>query len=79
MDARGIRQALVAPVPGDAADGVMVLGDRVGATASFTGEDVRLFKTLANHAGLSLEYDRLERAIARAPGAARGAERSRTR
>jgi diguanylate cyclase (GGDEF)-like protein len=43
----------------------MVLGDRVGATASFTSEDLRLFETLANHAGLSLEFDRLEQAITR--------------
>jgi diguanylate cyclase (GGDEF)-like protein len=66
MDSRGIRQALVAPVPGETRlTGVMVLGDRVGATASFTGEDLRLFETLADHAGLSLEYDRLEQAITR--------------
>jgi diguanylate cyclase (GGDEF)-like protein len=66
MDARGIRQALIAPVPGETRlTGVMVLGDRVGASSSFTGEDVRLFETLANHAGLSLEYDRLEQAITR--------------
>ncbi len=66
MDARGIRQVLIAPVPGETRlTGVMVLGDRIGATSSFTGEDVRLFETLANHAGLSLEYDRLEQAITR--------------
>ena len=66
MDARGIRQALVAPVPGETRlTGVMVLGDRVGASSSFTPEDLRLFETLASHAGLSLEYDRLEQAITR--------------
>ena len=66
MEARGIRQALIAPVPGETRlTGVMVLGDRVGASSSFTGEDVRLFETLANHAGLSLEYDRLEQAVTR--------------
>ena len=41
--------------------GVMVLGDRIGATPSFTDEDLRLFEALATHAGLSLELDRLER------------------
>ena len=41
--------------------GVMVLGDRIGATDSFTDEDLRLFEALATHAGLSLELDRLER------------------
>ena len=66
METRGIRQALIAPVPGETRlTGVMVLGDRVGASSSFTGEDVRLFETLANHAGLSLEYDRLEQAVTR--------------
>lgn len=66
MEQRGVRQALVAPVPGETRlTGVMVLGDRVGASSSFTPEDLRLFETLANHAGLSLEYDRLEQAITR--------------
>jgi len=59
---RGIAQALVAPVRGETRlAGVMVLGDRIGATPSFTDEDVRLFEALATHAGLSLELDRLER------------------
>ena len=39
----------------------MVLGDRIGATDTFTDEDLRLFEALAAHAGLSLELDRLER------------------
>ena len=52
---RGIAQALVAPVRGETRlAGVMVLGDRIGATPSFTDEDVRLFEALATHAGLSL-------------------------
>jgi diguanylate cyclase (GGDEF)-like protein len=59
---RGISQALIAPVRGETRlAGVMVLGDRVGATSSFTDEDLRLFEALASHAGLSLELDRLER------------------
>ena len=59
---RGIEQALVAPVRGETRlAGVMILGDRVGATTSFTDEDLRLFEALATHAGLSLELDRLER------------------
>jgi diguanylate cyclase (GGDEF)-like protein len=59
---RGIAQALIAPVRGETRlAGVMVLGDRIGATPSFTEEDVRLFEALATHAGLSLELDRLER------------------
>ena len=59
---RGIEQALIAPVRGETKlAGVMVLGDRIGATDSFTDEDLRLFEALAAHAGLSLELDRLER------------------
>jgi diguanylate cyclase (GGDEF)-like protein len=60
---RDISQALIAPVRGETRlVGVMVLGDRVGATSSFGDEDLRLFEALATHAGLSLELDRLERA-----------------
>ena len=59
---RGIEQALIAPVRGETPlAGVMVLGDRIGATDTFTDEDLRLFEALAAHAGLSLELDRLER------------------
>jgi diguanylate cyclase (GGDEF)-like protein len=66
LDLREIDQALVAPVPGETRlTGVMVLGDRIGAASSFTAEDLRLFETLANHAGISLEYDRLEQAVTR--------------
>ncbi len=62
LEERGIEQALVAPVRGETRlVGVMVLGDRIGATDSFTDEDLRLFEALAAHAGLSLELDRLER------------------
>jgi diguanylate cyclase (GGDEF)-like protein len=66
LEQRGIEEALIAPVPGETRlTGVMVLGDRAGAGAGFAGEDVRLFETLANHAGISLEYDRLEQAVTR--------------
>jgi len=59
---RGIEQALLAPVRGETRlAAVMMLGDRIGATDSFTDEDLRLFEALAAHAGLSLEFDRLER------------------
>ena len=66
LELRGIEQALVAPVPGETRlTGVMLLGDRIGASTSFTSEDLRIFETLANHTGVSLKYDRLEQAIAR--------------
>ena len=59
---RGIEQALLAPVRGETRlAGVMVLGDRIGAADAFSDEDLRLFEALADHAGLSLELDRLER------------------
>jgi diguanylate cyclase (GGDEF)-like protein len=57
---RGIEQAMVAPVRGETRlTGMMVLADRVDAR--FGEEDLRLFEALASHAGLSLEFDRLER------------------
>ncbi len=66
MWTRGVSEALVAPVPGETRlTGVMVLGDRAGAASSFSGEDVRLFETLAQHAGMSLEYDRMRELQAR--------------
>jgi diguanylate cyclase (GGDEF)-like protein len=66
LESRGIEQALVAPVPGETRlTGVMILGDRVGVTTSFSRSDLRLFETLAEHAGMSFEFDRLEQAIGR--------------
>ncbi len=66
MDEQGIEQLAVAPVPGETRlVGVMTLGDRLGAAASFSPADLRLFETLAGHAGMSLEFDRLEQAIRR--------------
>jgi diguanylate cyclase (GGDEF)-like protein len=62
----GITEAAIAPVPGETRlVGVMVLGDRLGAASDFTTSDLRLFETLAGHAGMSLEFDRLEQAIRR--------------
>ncbi len=62
----GMLDAAIAPVPGETRlVGVMLLGDRLGATAGFTKSDLRLFETLAGHAGMSLEFDRLEQAIRR--------------
>jgi diguanylate cyclase (GGDEF)-like protein len=62
----GITDAAIAPVPGETRlVGVMLLGDRIGAASHFTSSDLRLFETLAGHAGMSLEFDRLEQAIRR--------------
>jgi diguanylate cyclase (GGDEF)-like protein len=63
---QGIAEAAIAPVPGETRlVGVMLLGDRLGTASDFTKSDLRLFETLAGHAGMSLEFDRLEQAIRR--------------
>jgi diguanylate cyclase (GGDEF)-like protein len=62
----GIAAATIAPVHGETRlVGVMLLGDRVGVATDFSASDLRLFETLAGHAGMSLEFDRLEQAIRR--------------
>jgi diguanylate cyclase (GGDEF)-like protein len=62
----GLTQAAIAPVPGETRlVGVMLLGDRLGAGSDIGDADLRLFETLAGHAGMSLEFDRLEQAIRR--------------
>jgi len=62
----GLADAAIAPVPGETRlVGVMLLGGRLGATTGFSASDLRLFETLAGHAGMSLEFDRLEQAIRR--------------
>ncbi len=66
LAAHSIHEAAIAPVPGETRlVGVMIVGDRLGATPDFTRSDLRLFETLAGHAGMSLEFDRLEQAIRR--------------
>jgi diguanylate cyclase (GGDEF)-like protein len=66
MDEEGTELVAIAPVPGETRlVGVMLLSDRRGATAGFSPADLRLFETLAGHAGMSLEFDRLEQAIRR--------------
>jgi diguanylate cyclase (GGDEF)-like protein len=66
LETCGIEQALIAPVQGETRlTGVMILGDREGVQTSFSRSDLRLFETLAEHAGMSFEFDRLEQAIGR--------------
>ena len=58
LEAEEIRDALVAPVRGsDAVIGVMQVANRIEGT--FSDEDLKLFETLANHAGVSVENARL--------------------
>ena len=57
---------MVAPVPGETRLlGVMVLGEPLGPAPAFGASDLRLFEALAGHAGVSLEFDRLEQVIRR--------------
>ena len=66
LEQHRMSSAAIAPVPGETRlVGVMLLGERLGASAGFTASDLRLFETLAGHAGMSLEFDRLEQAIRR--------------
>jgi diguanylate cyclase (GGDEF)-like protein len=66
LEDHAIAEAAIAPVPGETRlVGVMLLGERLGASTDFSGADLRLFETLAGHAGMSLEFDRLEQAIRR--------------
>jgi diguanylate cyclase (GGDEF)-like protein len=56
----GIEDAMVAPLRGKRGTfGTMLVGNRVGDFSTFNEEDMRLFETLVNHAGVSLENGRL--------------------
>jgi hypothetical protein len=58
LDAEDITDALVAPVRGsDAVIGIMQVANRV--QGSFSDDDLKLFETLASHAGVSVENARL--------------------
>ncbi len=58
LEREGVRDALVAPVKGsDAVIGIMQVANREGG--SFREEELKLFQTLASHAGVSLENARL--------------------
>jgi K+-sensing histidine kinase KdpD len=59
---RGIRDAMVAPLKGDAGTGVvglMLVGNRMSDIATFDQEDLELFTTLAHHADAALQNARL--------------------
>jgi diguanylate cyclase (GGDEF)-like protein len=45
--------------------GAMVIANRLGDVSTFTAEDLRLFATVANHAGTALENGQLERSLAK--------------
>ena len=60
FDARGIREAMVAPLFGqDAVVGTMLVANRESIVATFGPSDLKLFETFTNHASASLENGRL--------------------
>jgi diguanylate cyclase (GGDEF)-like protein len=64
LDGRRVTDAMVAVLPGeDRVIGTIMLANRYGVMRSFTGEDLKLFETLANNASVALQYDRLEQAV----------------
>jgi diguanylate cyclase (GGDEF)-like protein len=61
----GVRDGMVAPVFGrDGMIGTLLVLDRLGEVSTFDSEDLRLFDTLAQHLGVSLEKGRLEESLA---------------
>lgn len=56
LEGEGITEAIVAPVRGsENVIGILEVANRVHEAASFNHEEVKLFETLANHAGVSVE------------------------
>ncbi|MDH4335251.1 MAG: EAL domain-containing protein, partial [Chloroflexota bacterium] len=65
-DDREVRDAMIAPLGTEAGIiGAMVIANRLGDVSTFTAEDLRLFATVANHAGTALENGQLERSLAK--------------
>lgn len=64
---RGFTSGMVAPMRTDYGSiGALVVGNRLREPARFDNEELRLFGMLANHAGVALTNDRLERSLAQA-------------
>jgi two-component system phosphate regulon sensor histidine kinase PhoR len=57
---RGVRDAMVAPIFSDSkVVGTVLIGNHLGDVATFTQDDLRMFETLVNHAGVTLDNARL--------------------
>ncbi|MDQ6650310.1 MAG: EAL domain-containing protein [Actinomycetota bacterium] len=57
---RGFREAVAAPLRGDAGViGMIVVADRLGEVMTFNADDIHLLQTVANHASVALENGRL--------------------
>lgn len=62
---RGFRDCMVgALASGEGRTGLIVVANRLGSVATFGDQDLQLFATLVQHAGIALENDQLEDAIA---------------
>jgi diguanylate cyclase (GGDEF)-like protein len=60
LGAGDLKDAMVAPLHADSGIiGTFLVGNRLGDVSTFDREDLKLFETLANHAGVSLENGRL--------------------
>jgi diguanylate cyclase (GGDEF)-like protein len=63
---RDVRDAMIAPLGTEGGViGAMLISNRMGDVSTFTAEDLRLFATVANHAGTALENGQLERSLAK--------------
>jgi diguanylate cyclase (GGDEF)-like protein len=64
INGAAIRDALVAPLTGEQSlMGVVMVANREGNVSSFREDELRLFQTLANHAGVALENGQLGRSL----------------
>jgi diguanylate cyclase (GGDEF)-like protein len=60
LEGRGIEDAMVAPLFGDGGiTGTMMVANRLGDVGTFDEDDLKLFETLVNHAGVTMENFRL--------------------
>jgi diguanylate cyclase (GGDEF)-like protein len=60
LDRLGVSEAMATPLLGSSSVvGVLVVAERSGEVRPFAAHDLRLFGTVANHAGVSLENHRL--------------------
>jgi diguanylate cyclase (GGDEF)-like protein len=62
---RGVQRAMLAALPGETRIVGTFLVAHQGVVGGFDDDDLTLFATLAHHASVSLEYDRLEHLVSR--------------
>jgi len=59
LRARGVRDAVVVPLPRGSGDGALMVLDRLGNTGSFTREDQAMLQTLAGHLSVAVRSSTL--------------------